>query len=73
MINLPKLKDIEVNRWYVCLIGQREELCKITRHHLTADWKIVCYYSGKDLYAGSLADCRKWLYDRLMIIRRNDK
>lgn len=69
-IQLPKPKEIEINRCYVCLIGQNEELCKITRHHLTPDWKVVCYYSGKDLYVGSLAECRDWLHDRLLIVRR---
>ena len=69
-IQIPKPKDIEVNRWYVSLIGQSEELCKITRHHLTPDWKVVCYYTGRDLFAGSLAECRAWLCDRLLIVRR---
>lgn len=70
MIQLPKLTDIEINRWYVCLIGQSEELCKITRFYLTADWKVVCYYTGRDMFVGSLSDCRKWLYDHLMLIRK---
>lgn len=69
-IQIPKAKDIEVNRWYVTLIGQSEELCKITRMYLTGDWKIVCYYSGKDLFAGTLAECRTWLCERLLIVRR---
>lgn len=69
-IQLPKPKDIEINRWYVSLIGQSEELCKITRHYLSSDWKVVCYYTGRDLFAGSLAECRTWLHDRLLIVRR---
>lgn len=69
MIKIPTVKDIEINRWYVCLIGKNEELCKICHMHLTSDWKVVCYYSGKDLFAGSLAECRRWLLERIKLMR----
>lgn len=77
-MTIPEPKSIEINRWYVCLIGQSEELCKITRHYITGPytnlpkgtWKVVCYYTGKDLFSGSLSDCRLWLRDRLYLIRR---
>ena len=77
-INIPSIKDIEVNRWYVCLIGASEELCKITRcvieDHMTGTkffcWRVVCYYTGKDLYVGELGDCKQWLLNHLKLIRR---
>lgn len=67
MINIPKLSDITTNRWYVTLINGNEELCKIKRMYLTPDWEVVCYYSGKVLFAGTLIDCRKWLLERVKI------
>lgn len=78
-IQIPEPKSIEINRWYVCLIGQSEELCKITRYYITdpyvpnkknSGWEVVCYYTGRDLFSGSLADCRLWLRDRLYLLRR---
>ena len=76
--NIPDVKSIEINRWYVCLIGQSEELCKVTRAYYTdpytnqtkGTWKVVCYYTGKDLFSSTLDDCKMWLRDRLQLIRR---
>ena len=75
---IPNVKDIELNRWYCCLIGSSEELCKITRALIkdpntgvtAIAYKVVCYYTGIDLYVGSLTDCRIWLRDRLQLIRK---
>ena len=77
-INIPSIKDIEVNRWYVCLIGVSEELCKVTRGLIIDQatgskvfcWKVVCYYTGKDMYVGQLGECRQWLLNHLQLIRR---
>ena len=74
--NIPKVSDIEINRWYVCLIGQVEELCKVTRCFVTdcngvmlGQYKVVCYYTGKDLFVGELSECRKYLREKLLIRR----
>lgn len=75
---IPEVNDIKINKWYICLIGQSEELCKVTRHsyidrytgQCKFSWKVVCYYTGKDLFAGELGDCKRWLRDRLYLIWR---
>lgn len=75
---IPDIKDIEINRWYCCLIGCDEELCKVTRALIKDPntgvtvicYKVVCYYTGKDLYTGALNECRDWLRQRLQIIRK---
>lgn len=77
-MDLPKVTDIELNRWYVCLIGESEELCKVTRTLIKDPntgvnvlcYKVVCYYTGRDLYTGKLNECRSWLRDRLQLIRK---
>lgn len=75
---IPEARDIDINRWYVCLIGSDEELLKIRRKVIPDSntgvsvfcYAVVCYYSGKELYAGGLKDCRIWLRDRLQLIRK---
>ena len=75
---IPGIRDIEVGRWYICIIGNSEELCKVTRGVITDNktgvkvfcYKVVCYYTGKDLYIGELDECRSWLRDRLQLIRK---
>ena len=77
-INIPTVKDIELNRWYVCLINSSEELCKVTRCIIqdpntgvyVGCYKVVCYYTGKDLYVGKMNECREWLLHRLQLIRK---
>lgn len=72
---LPKASEIEVNRWYNTLINQTIELCKIRRAFNIGgydglaqhDWIVISYYHGKELYAGSLGDCRKWLLERIIL------
>lgn len=68
-----KSKNIEINRFYNCLIGDSYELCKIHRW-FTDDVKtgvrvfnyaVSCYYTGKDLFVGTLAECREWLAERI--------
>ena len=66
-IKIPRPKDMVINKWYNTLIGGNIELCKITHFYLAKDWSVVCYYSGKDLFVGSLSDCKKWLCERVII------
>lgn len=76
-MSLPEVRDIELGRWYVCLIGNSEELCKVVRslipdpaRVMVICYKVVCYYSGKELYSGKLNECRSWLRDRLQVVRK---
>lgn len=66
-IKIPKLSDITINQWYITMINGSEEMCKIRRMYQTGDWKVVCYYSGKDLFAGTLKECREWLLMRVKL------
>lgn len=71
-----KVKDIELNRYYLCRIqgSNQHELCKIVRclpdintNGTRVYWyKTVCYYTGKDLYIGTLAQCRQWMMDHMI-------
>ena len=66
---------IDINRYYHCIINGREELCKITRHCIedqTTGVKVFCYrvdcfYYGKELFTGTLSECRKWLLFRVTL------
>ena len=72
---IPQAREIEVNRWYNTLINQNIELCKIVRAYNIGgyngvsvyDWKVTSYYNGKELFAGSLGECRKWLVQRIIL------
>lgn len=64
-------KQIQINTWYNCQVDDSLELCKIVRrYHVlpnnvgVATWVVVCYYTGKDLFAGSLSMCRQWIEKR---------
>lgn len=78
MSKLPELKDIELNRWYVCLIGQSEELCKVRRIPVLQytvnnieihPYQVVCYYTGKMLFSGCLTECQKFIREHILLKR----
>lgn len=77
-MNIPTIREIELNRWYICLIGSSEELCKVRRALIKDEktgvtvlcYQVVCYYTGKELYTGKLNECRAWLRERLQLIRK---
>ena len=75
-MQLPEVREIELNRWYVCLIDKSEELCKVVRTLYTDNsgvtvicYKVVCYYTCKDLFYGKLNECRQWLREHILIRR----
>ena len=65
---------ISVNQWYNCQYPDHPELCKIIRAFITVPatgavvvaYKIVCYYTGQDLYTGSMAECKQWIENHLI-------
>lgn len=67
------VKKIDINRYYNCLIGDSYELCKIRFWSATDvktgvrvfNYAVSCYYTGKDLFVGTLAECREWLAERI--------
>ena len=58
---------IEINTWYSCQPDKKKpgiELCKIrlmTDHSYQYKWHIVTYYDERDLFGGSLKDCKDWI------------
>lgn len=66
-------KDIEINRYYNCLIGDSYELCKVRFWSVNDDktgvrvfnYAVTCYYTCKDLFVGTLAECREYLAERI--------
>ena len=62
------------NQWYNCWYVDRPELCKITQAIITDTntgaevhaWRVVCYYTGKDIYTGTLKECRLWIEEHLI-------
>lgn len=66
-------REIEINRWYNCRIGDSDELCKVRLWSIYDErtgvrvfhYAVTCYYTGKDLYVGQLSECRSWLAERL--------
>lgn len=65
-------KYIDIDRYYQCIVDGKEELLKITRHKITDQatgenvfcYRVDCYYMGKELFVGSLSECREWLLFR---------
>lgn len=59
---------VYTQQWYNCLIN-RPELCKVTQAAITDPatgvvvhaWRVVCYYTGEDVYVGSLKECKQWI------------
>ena len=70
---MMKIRDIMLNVWYTCWYIDRSELCKVTRATIDVTsndtkvfaYKVVCYYTGKDIYVGPLKECRQWIMDHL--------
>ena len=72
MGKLPEVKQIEINRWYVCLIGASEELCKVKLFRdpiANTSYQVVCYYTGKVLIAGNLKECQTFVRDHILLRR----
>lgn len=73
MFKLPSAREIELNRWYNTHIGDSYELCKVRLWSVydaktgvrVFNYAVTCYYTGKDLYVGTLAQCKSWLAERV--------
>lgn len=55
--------NIDINRWYNSIIGDKEELIKIIRYN-GSDWCVITYYRGIVVFAGSLSKCREYVLER---------
>ena len=64
-------KRIEVNTWYNCKVDSDLELCKIVRRYKdmgnnqrVCAWTVTTYYNAKDIYSGTLGQCKKYIEER---------
>ena len=71
MIMMNERKNIEVNTWYNCKIGDDLELCKIVRRYKDmgnnrsiCSWTVVTYYTATYLYSSSLGVCKRFIKER---------
>ena len=55
--------SVSFNSWFCCCLEQTNsvELCKVMRDKGTGTHRIITYYDGKEVYSGSLEQCRKWI------------
>ena len=53
---------VSFNSWFCCCLDQTNsvELCKVMRDKGTGMHRIITYYDGKEVYSGSLYQCKKW-------------
>lgn len=71
---MNKLMPVDIDRWYGCYYIESNELCKVVRATIDVQetgtkvfaYKVVCYYTGKDVYIGSLADCKQWIREHVV-------
>lgn len=76
-----QVKDIDINRYYLCRVKDSDELCKIVRCLPDVNsagtrvyyYKTVCYYTGHDLYIGTLSQCRQWMLDHMKGVQKDGR
>ena len=54
--------NVDVGRWYQAIIGDQEELIKITQFG-KGNWCIITYYRVIVLFAGTLMKCKKYIIE----------
>lgn len=61
---------ISYNSWFCCQLDGTEtiELCRIRKRTVSDsnigyrnEWYVITYYDCKEVFSGSLFECRKWI------------
>ena len=51
------------NNWFCCSIdgSDKVELCKIKLNRGIGTHSVITYYSGQEVYSGSIQQCKTWI------------
>lgn len=53
---------VSYDNWFCCAVDNdhQVELCKIKRNK-AGNYSVMTYYDGREVYSGSMEQCRKWI------------